>query len=97
MAADGGAPQAETRPPVADSAPPSPRHIAAMREQEGFGGGPPENGTVQEAGDLADPPSPAKAMEVIRQQAQEKNQLQSELDAALNKIARYEAAYGEVD
>lgn len=99
MAAGGGAdsPQSETRPAAADATPPAPRHIAAMREQEGFGGGPPADGTVEDALDLVEPPTPSKAMEVIQQLSQDKNQLRAELDAALNKVARYEAKYGELD
>ena len=99
MAAGGGAdsPQSETRPAAADTGAPTPQHIAAMRDQEGFGGGHPANGTVEDAPDMAEPPTPSKAMEVIQQLSQDKNQLRAELDAALNKVARYEAKYGELD
>lgn len=99
MQTSGGAaaPQSETRRAPADDAPPTPQHIAAMRDQEGFGGGPPENATVEEAPDLAEPPTPSKAMETIRQLSQDKLQLQTELDAALAKLGRYEAQYGELD
>jgi hypothetical protein len=94
----GTAPQSETRPPGgAQQVGPTPRHIAAMRDQEGFGGGPVEGGTVEEAPDLAEPPTPSKAMETIRQLSQDKNQLRAELDAALNKLQRYEARFGEID
>lgn len=83
--------------PVGEASGTSPKHIAAMREQEGFGGGPTESSTVEEAPDLVEPPTPSKAMESIRQLSQDKLQLQAELDAALNQVQRYRAKYGELD
>lgn len=71
--------------------------MAAMREQEGFSGGPVENGTVEEAEETTAAPSPDKAMEMIQQLSQDKLTLQSERDAAINKLQRYEARFGEID
>ena len=95
MQSSGASAKAATSPSGIAGA--SPRHIAAMREQEGFGGGPTEGGTVEDAPDLVEPPTPSKAMESIRQLSQDKLQLQSELDAALNQLQRYRATYGELD
>jgi hypothetical protein len=76
----------------------SPEHLAAIREaEEGFGGGPVDGGTVEEAEETTEPPTPSKAMEVIRQLSQDKLQLQAEQDSALNLVARYKAQYGELD
>lgn len=100
MEASGGGstPQAETRPPAGESrVGPTPKHMAAMREQEGFSGGPVENGTVEEAEETTAAPSPDKAMEMIQQLSQDKLTLQSERDAAINKLQRYEARFGEID
>lgn len=82
----------------AASGPPSPQHVAAMREQEGFGGGPDTaDGSVEEGVELAEPPTPSKAMETIRQLSQDKNQAITERDAALALVGRYKAVYGELD
>jgi hypothetical protein len=99
MSSSGGA-EAKATPPLGEEVegPLQPQHIAAIREaEEGFGGGPTEGATVEEAGDMADPPSPAKAMETIRQLGQDKNQAIAERDAALNLVSRYKAKYGELD
>lgn len=95
---DTTAPSGQADAAVLDGAPPSPRHIAAMREQEGFGGGPEEaDGSVEEGTETAAPPSPEKAMHMIQQLSQEKLQVQTELTAALAKLGRYEAQFGEID
>jgi hypothetical protein len=99
MRSSGGV-EAKATPPLGEevTGPLQPKHIAAIREaDEGFGGGPTEGATVEEAGDTADPPSPAKAMQVIRQLSQDKLQLRTELDAALAKLNRYERKFGELD
>lgn len=92
-----GAPAGRGPAPAAASGPPGPRHIAAMREQEGFGGGPTEDSTVEEAPDLTEPPTPSKAMETIRQLSQDKNQAITERDAALALVERYKSEFGELD
>lgn len=96
----GSAPQAETQLPAGKEVegPLTPQHIAAIQEaDEGFSGDPVSGGTVEEAPDMTEPPTPSKAMETIRQLSQDKNQLRTELDAALNKLQRYEAQFGEID
>lgn len=102
MEASGGAAAvtAETRPPLGEEVegPLTPQHMAAIREaDEGFGGGPTEDATVEDADETTAPPSPEKAMEMIRQLGQDKVQLSTELDAALNLVSRYKARYGELD
>lgn len=103
MQSSGGAaaPKTEAKPPLGEevAGPLQPKHIAAIREaEEGFsGGGPTRDGTTQEVEETTEPPTPSKAMEVIRQLSQEKLQLQSELNAALNLIGRYKVAHGELD
>lgn len=99
MQSSGGAaaPSSETTSAPAAVGPPSPRHIAAMREQEGFGGGPSEESTVEEASDLTEPPTPSKAMETIRQLSQDKNQAITERDAALQLVERYRNKYGDLE
>lgn len=99
MSSSGGAvPSGQADATARDGAPPSPRHIAAMREQEGFGGGPEEaDGSVEEGTETAAPPSPEKAMNMIQQLSQEKLQFQTELTAALAKLGRYEAQFGTID
>lgn len=79
-------------------APPPGVPLAVSEEIEGFGGGPaPEDAIVEErAGDEA-APTPSKAMDMIRQLGQDKVQLQTELDAALNLVERYKAVHGELD
>lgn len=97
--ASGGA-AAETKPPLGEEVegPLQPQHLAAIEEAEGgFSGGPVDGGTVEEAPDEIEPPTPSKAMETIRQLSQDKLQLQTERDAALSKVARYEEKYGELD
>lgn len=74
----------------------TPEQMAAIREaEEGFSGG--AGGTVEDAVETTEPPTPSKAMETIRQLGQEKLQLQTELDAAYGKLGRYEAKFGEID
>lgn len=99
MESSGGAsaPASETPPAPAAAGPPSPRHIAAMREQEGFGGGPGDDATVEDAPELTEPPTPSKAMETIRQLSQDKNQAITEREAALALVERYKATFGELD
>ncbi len=76
----------------------TPAHMAAIREaDEGFGGGPVDGGTIEDAEETIEPPTPSKAMAMIQQLGQDKIQLQTELDAALNVVARYRAAYGGID
>lgn len=76
----------------------TPSHIAKIREaDEGFSGGPASGGTVEDAEELTEPPTPSKAMDMIRQLSQDKRQLETERDAAINKVQRYEAKYGELD
>ena len=97
MQSSGGGEAPAPAAPVARG-PPGPQHIAAMREQEGFGGGPADEDAIVEerAGDEA-APTPSKAMETIRQLSQDKNQAITERDAALNLVSRYKAAFGELD
>lgn len=102
MQTSGGAGEAssETQPPLGKEVkgPLTPQHIAEIREaEEGFGGGPTSGGSVEEATDLAEPPTPSKAMEMIQQLSQDKLQLQTELSSALNVVERYRARYGELD
>lgn len=98
MSESGGAPAAQAEESPAAAGPPSPRHIAAMREQEGFGGGPETaDGSVEDAPELAEPPSPSKAMETIRQLSQDKNQAIAERDSALALVERYKNKFGELD
>jgi hypothetical protein len=88
----------ETEPPLGEEVegPLSPEHMAAIRAaDEGFSGGAGE--TVEDAVETTEPPTPSKAMEVIRQLGQDKIQLRSELDAALNLVERYKSVYGELD
>lgn len=92
--------ESETQPPLGEEVkgPLKAEHIAAIREaDEGFGGGPVSGGTVEDAEELTEPPTPAKAMDMIRQLSQDKVQLSTELDAALKKVARYENKYGPLD
>lgn len=71
-------------------------HMAAIRKaEEGFGPGP--GATVEDAEETTEPPTPSKAMGMIRQLGQDKIQLQTELDSALNIVERYKAVYGELD
>jgi hypothetical protein len=98
MTSGGGT--AETTSPFGEEikGPLQPQHLAAIEEAEGgFSGGPVDGGTVEDAPDEIEPPTPSKAMETIRQLSQDKLQLQTELDAALAKVGRYEAKYEEVD
>lgn len=99
MASGGGSEVAETRPPLGEEVKRlTPEHMAKIREaDEGFSGGPAAGGTVEEAEELTEPPTPSKAMDTIRQLSQEKNQLSTELDAALAKLQRYAARFGEID
>lgn len=97
MQSSGGAAIAETAAAPAATGPPGPRHVAAMREQEGFGGGPGDDGTVEDAPELTKPPTPEKAMAMIRQLGQEKLQLLTERDSALQLVERYKSAFGELD
>jgi hypothetical protein len=73
-------------------------HLAAIEAEEGgFKDTGRSDGPPQDLDDLAEPPSPSKAMEVINQLSQEKNQAFSELDAALALVQRYRAKFGELD
>lgn len=92
--------ESETQPPLGKEVegPLGPQHMAAIRDaDEGFGGGPAVDGTVQDAEEITEPPTPEKAMGMIRQLSQDKTQFMTERDAALSKVARYEAKYGELD
>lgn len=99
----GATPEAASRPPLSDAdsgagRPLSDVEVATIREkEEGFSGGPAEGDTVEESADLIEPPTPEKAVDTIRQLSQDKLQLQTELDAALAKLQRYEAQFGEID
>ena len=102
MASSGGADgaSAEATPPLGEEVegPLQPQHLAAIEKAEGgFSGGPADGGTTEDAPDEIEPPTPSKAMETIRQLSQDKLQLQTELDAALAKLGRYEAQFGELD
>jgi hypothetical protein len=102
MASSGGADGARTEaaPPLGEEVegPLGPQHIAAIEQAEGgFSGGPVDGGTVEDAPDEIEPPTPSKAMDTIRQLSQDKLQLQTELDAALAKLGRYESKFGELD
>lgn len=95
----GSTPQSETRPPLGEKVegPLTPEHMKAIRDaEEGFSGGG-TDGSVEDVEETTEPPTPSKAMETIRQLSQDKLQLQSERDAALNKLQRYEAQFGEID
>lgn len=93
--------QSATSPPDASGgvalAPPPGVPLVVSEEIEGFGGGPaPDNIVEERAGDEA-APTPSKAMDMIRQLGQDKVQLQTELDAALNLVECYKAVHGELD
>lgn len=76
----------------------TPQHMAAIREaEEGFQGIAVSGGTVEDAVETTEPPTPSKAMEMIRQLGQDKIQFLAERDAALNLVERYKAQYGELD
>lgn len=76
----------------------TPAHLAAIEAEEGgFKDTGKSDGPPQDLDELAEPPSPSKAMEVIRQLSQDKNQLQAELDAALHQVQRYRAQFGDLD
>lgn len=95
-----GSVESETRPPLGEEVkgPLTPQHIATIREaEEGFGGGPGDGASVEEGIETAEPPTPSKAMEMIRQLGQEKIQLLTERDSALGVVERYKARYGELD
>lgn len=86
---------AAAQPELSTSAPA--RHYAAMMEQEGFAAPPGvEDPTTEDAVETTEPPTPTKAMAMIRQLSQEKLQMQTELDAALHIIALYKDAFGEL-
>lgn len=75
----------------------TPSHLAAIAEQEeGFSGGA-SDGPVEDYEEQTEPPTPTKAMALIRQLSQDKAQLQAELDVAYSLINRYKAEYGELD
>jgi uncharacterized protein YdcH (DUF465 family) len=76
----------------------TPAHIARLRaEEEGFAETDKSDGPPQDIDELAEPPSPSKAMETIRQLSQDKIQLQTELDAALQRVQRYRQQFGDLD
>lgn len=73
-------------------------HLASIREaEEGFSAPSAEGATVETGEETTEPPSPEKAMDMIRQLSQDKLQLQTELSAALNLVDRYRAAHGDLD
>jgi hypothetical protein len=76
-----------------------PAHMAAISAaDEGFSQpSKTDDSPAVEFEDKVEPPSPQKAIEVIRQLTQDKLQLLSERDAALNLVARYEQHFGELD
>lgn len=99
MAADGPDAAEVEQPRGAEvTGPLTPAHLAAIEAAEG-GFRPTEksDGPPQDLDELSEPPSPSKAMEVIRQLSQDKNQLQTELDAALQLVQRYRQKFGDLD
>lgn len=92
--------QAEVEQPVGTEVkgPLTPQHLAAIEAEEGgFKDTAVKDGPVEDVPETAEAPTPEKAMAVIRQLSQEKNQLQAELDAALNLIQRYRGIAGDLD
>lgn len=76
----------------------TPAHLAAIEAAEGgFKDTGVSDGPPQDIDELAEPPSPSKAMETIRQLSTEKNQCRAELDAALQLVQRYRNKFGELD
>ncbi len=76
----------------------TPAHLAAIEAAEGgFKDTGKSDGPPQDLDELSEPPSPSKAMDTIRQLSQDKNQLQAELDAALNQVQRYRQQFGDLD
>lgn len=76
----------------------TPAHMAAIEAEDGgFKDTGVSDGPPQELEELTEPPTPSKAMDMIRQLSQDKNQLQTELDAALNLVQRYRREHGELD
>lgn len=76
----------------------TPAHLAAIEAAEGgFSDTGVSDGPPQEVDELAEPPTPEKALEVIKQISQEKNQLQAELDGALQLVQRYRLEFGDID
>lgn len=72
-------------------------HIAAIREaEEGFSVSS-VDGSFEEAEETTEPPTPSKAMDMIRQLSQDKLQLQTERDAALHLVSRYVTEFGELE
>lgn len=75
-----------------------PQHIAEIEAKEGgFQGQAVSGGITEERGDREEQPSPARAMDMIRQLSQDKLTLQAERDAALGLVERYRAQYGDLD
>jgi hypothetical protein len=74
-----------------------PEHLAAIEQAEGGFKGGASDGPVEDYEEPVEPPTPSKAMETIRQLSQDKLQLQTERDSALNLVSRYKAKYGELD
>lgn len=73
-------------------------HLSFIREaEEGFSAPSAKSATVETGEETTEPPSPEKAMNLIRQLSQEKIQAISERDAALALVERYKSAFGEVD
>lgn len=71
-------------------------HMAAIRKaDEGFRGGP--GGTFEEAEELTEPPTPSKAMDMIRQLSQENVQLMTERNVALDLVEHYRTKYGDLE
>lgn len=101
MQSSGGAgePELEARPPLGQEVkgPLRPEHLAAIEKAEGGFKGGATDGPVEDYDEPVEPPTPSKAMDMIRQLSQDKLQLRSELDAALSKLGRYEARFGEID
>lgn len=101
MQSSGGAgePELEARPPLGQEVkgPLQPQHIAAIEAAEGGFKGGASDGPVEDYEEPVEPPTPSKAMETIRQLSQDKLQLQTERDSALNLVSRYKAKYGELD
>lgn len=101
MQSSGGAaePESEARPPLGEEVkgPLQPKHLAAIEAADGGFKGGASDGPVEDYEEPVEPPTPSKAMETIRQLSQDKLQLRSELDAALAKLGRYEARFGEID
>lgn len=75
----------------------TPLQIAEIHAKVGgFQGEAVSGGVTETRGDREDLPSPGRAMDMIREQANKLIQLTEERDAALNLVAQYRAQFGEL-